>query len=94
MIQVGYADGSLVHATDVCYWPQDSEAGAESEFLDLIGLLRMRIPSSWLTQQNTEADELSAAQMKVWSARDSENRVAIRLYLSGKSVGLHISAGE
>jgi len=78
----------------VCYWPQDSEASAESEFLDLAGLLRVLIPSSWLTQQRIEADELSGAQMTVWSARDSKNRAAIGLYLSDRSVGLHISAGE
>jgi hypothetical protein len=78
----------------VCYWPQDSEAAAESEFLDLVGLLRVLIPSSWLTQQRIEADELSGAQMTVWSARDSKNRAAIGLYLSDRSVGLHISAGE
>jgi hypothetical protein len=78
----------------VCYWPQGSEATAESEFLDLVGLLRVLIPSSWLTQQSIETDELSGAQRTVWSARDSKNRAAIGLYLSGKSVGLHISAGE
>ena len=78
----------------VCYWPQASEAAAESEFLDLVGLLRMLIPSSWLTQQSIEADERSGSQMKVWSARDSKNRAAIGMYLSGKSVGLHISAAE
>jgi hypothetical protein len=78
----------------VCYWPQDSEAAAESEFLDLVGLLRMLIPSSWLTEQSIEADELSGSQMTVWSARDSKNRAAIGMYLSGKSVGLHISAGD
>ena len=78
----------------VCYWPQNSEATAESEFLDLVGLLQVLIPSSWFTQQRIEADELSGAQMKVWSARDSRNRAAIGLYLSGKSVGLHISAGQ
>jgi hypothetical protein len=78
----------------VCYWPQDSEAAAESEFLDLVGLLRVLIPSNWLTQQSIEADELSGARMTVWSARDSKNRAAIGLYLSGRSAGLHISAGE
>ncbi len=75
----------------VCYWPQGSEATAESEFLDLQALLRLLIPSSWLTQQNIEADERSGAQMTVWSARDSKNKAAIGLYLSGRSVGLHIS---
>jgi hypothetical protein len=78
----------------VCYWPQASEAAAESEFLDLAGLLRVLIPSTWLTQQSIGADELSGAQMTVWSARDSKNKAAIGLYLSGRSVGLHISAGE
>lgn len=78
----------------VCYWPKDSEAAGESEFLDLVGLLRVLIPSSWVAQQSIEADELSGAQRTVWSARDSKNRAAIGLYLSGKSVGLHISAGE
>jgi hypothetical protein len=78
----------------VCYWPQDSEAAAESEFLDLVGLLQVLIPSSWLTQQTIEADVLSGAQRTVWSARDSQNRAAVGLYLSGRSVGLHISAGE
>jgi hypothetical protein len=78
----------------VCYWPQDSGAAAESEFLDLVGLLRLLIPSSWLTQQSVEADELSGAQRTVWSARDSKNRAAIGLYLSDRSVGLHISAGD
>jgi hypothetical protein len=57
-------------------------------------LLRLLIPSGWLTQQNLVADELSGAQMTVWSARDSKNRATIGLYLNGKSVGLHISAGE
>jgi hypothetical protein len=78
----------------VCYWPQNSEAAAEIEFHDLIGLLQMLIPSSWLTQQSVEADERSGAQMTAWSARDSKNRAAVRLYLSGRSVGLHISAGK
>jgi hypothetical protein len=78
----------------VCYWPQNSEPAAESEFLDLIALLRVLIPSSWSAQQSIEADELSGAQRTVWSARDSRNRAAIGLYLSGRSVGLHISAGE
>jgi hypothetical protein len=78
----------------VCYWPQGSEATAESEFFDLEALLRLLIPTSWLSQQNIEADERSGAQMTVWSARDSKNKAAIGLYLSGRSVGLHISASE
>jgi hypothetical protein len=57
-------------------------------------LLRVLIPSNWMTQQSIEADELSGAQLTIWSARDSKNRAAIGLYRSGRSVGLHISTGE
>ena len=77
----------------VCYWPQESEAAAQSEFLDLVALLRFLIPSSWLAQQSVEADERSGATLTVWSAGDSRNKSAIGLYVSGKSVGLHISSG-
>jgi hypothetical protein len=78
----------------VCYWPQDSESAAESEFHDLAGLLQTLIPASWSAQQKSELDELSGAQITVWSARDSRKKPVIRMYLSGRSVGLHISAGE
>ncbi len=78
----------------VCYWPQDSEAAAETEFHDLAGLLQMLIPSSWSSQQKSEVDELSGTQITIWSALDSRKKTAIRMYLSGRSVGLHISSGE
>jgi hypothetical protein len=78
----------------VCYWPQDSESAAETEFHDLAGLLQMLIPTSWSAQQKSELDELSGAQITIWSARDSRNRSVIRMYLTGRSVGLHISSGE
>jgi hypothetical protein len=78
----------------VCYWPQESEAAAESEFHDLAGLLQMLIPTSWSAQQKSEVDELSGAQITIWSARDSRNKAVIRMYLNGRSVGLHISSGE
>jgi hypothetical protein len=78
----------------VCYWPQDSESAAQSEFHDLAGLLQTLIPPSWSAQQKSELDELSGAQITVWSARDSRKRPVIRIYLSGRSVGLHISSGE
>jgi hypothetical protein len=78
----------------VCYWPQKSEGTAESQFFDLVGLLQVLIPSTWSSEQRVEADELSGAQITVWAARDASNRAAIGLYLSGKSVGLHISSGD
>jgi hypothetical protein len=78
----------------VCYWPQDSETTAESQFFDLVALLQVLIPSSWSSEQRVEADELSGAQITVWAARDARNRAAVGLYLSGKAVGLHISSGD
>jgi len=78
----------------VCYWPQDSESAAETEFHDLAGLLQMLIPTSWSAEQKSELDELSGAQITIWSALDSTKKTAIRMYLSGRSVGLHISSGE
>jgi hypothetical protein len=78
----------------VCYWPQDSESAAETEFHDLAGLLQMLIPTSWSAEQKSELDELSGAQITIWSALDSRNRPVVRMYLTGRSVGLHISSGE
>jgi hypothetical protein len=78
----------------VCYWPQESESAAETEFHDLAGLLQMLIPTNWSAQQKSEIDELSGAQITIWSALDSRKKTAIRMYLSGRSVGLHISSGE
>jgi hypothetical protein len=78
----------------VCYWPQDSESAAETEFHDLAGLLQMLIPTSWSAEQKSEVDELSGAQITIWSALDSRKKTAIRMYLNGRSVGLHISSGE
>lgn len=93
--RAGKSRAAGVPATQyVCYWPQNSEGAAESEFLDLKGLLKTLIPSSWSAEQKIGADELSGAQVTVWSARDARKRAAIRLYMSGRSVGLHISAGQ
>jgi hypothetical protein len=78
----------------VCYWPQDSESAAERQFFDLVSLLQMLAPSTWTTQQKVEADELSGAQVTVWSARDARKKSTVGLYLSGKSVGLHIAAAN
>jgi hypothetical protein len=78
----------------VCYWPQDSETAAKTEFRDLASLLQMLIPSTWSAQQKSEADELTGAPVTIWSARDSRNKAAIRMYLIGRSVGLHISSAE
>jgi hypothetical protein len=92
-ISAGSAETPDPPATQyVCYWPQNSDTGAESQFFDLVGLLQVMIPSSWSSEQRVEADEFSGAQRTVWAARDATNKAAIGVYLSGKSVGLHVAS--
>ncbi len=78
----------------VCYWPEDSAAAAENQFRDLVGLLQTLMPSNWSAHQQNQADELSGAEVTVWTARDSKNKPAVGVYLNGKSVGLHVSASD
>jgi hypothetical protein len=54
----------------------------------------MLIPPSWSVHQQNQADELSGAEITVWTVRDSRNKAAIGIYLNGKSVGLHVSASD
>jgi hypothetical protein len=78
----------------VCYWPEESTASAESQFRDLVAVVQMLMPSSWSVQQQNQPDELSGAEVTVWTARDARNKAAVGIYLNGKSVGLHISATD
>jgi len=78
----------------VCYWPESSPATAESQFHALVSMLEFLIPSTWSVHQQSQADELSGAQITVWSAHDAANLPAIRLYLSGQSVGLHVTSAS
>ncbi len=78
----------------VCYWPEESAAAAESQFRDLVAVVQMLMPSSWSVQQQNQPDELSGADVTVWTARDARNKAAVGIYLNGKSVGLHVSATE
>jgi hypothetical protein len=85
---------SLPAAQYVCYWPEDSASAAENQFRDLVALVQMLIPPSWSVHQQNQADELSGAEITVWTVRDSRNKAAIGIYLNGKSVGLHVSASD
>jgi hypothetical protein len=78
----------------VCYWPESSPAAAESQFETLVSVLEFLIPSTWSARQQSQSDELSGAQVTVWSAHDASNAPAVRLYLSGQSVGLHVSSAS
>jgi hypothetical protein len=78
----------------VCYWPEDSVTTAENQFRDLVTLLEVLIPSDWSARKQNQPDELTGAEVTLWTARDSRNRAAVGVYLSGKSVGLHVSASD
>jgi hypothetical protein len=78
----------------VCYWPENSPAAAESQFHALVSVLEFLIPSTWSAHQLNQSDELSGAQVTVWAAQDAGNAPAIRLYLSGQSVGLHVTSAS
>ena len=78
----------------VCYWPEDSASAAESQFHDIVGLVQTLMPSNWSVHQQNQPDELSGADVTVWSARDARNKPAVHVYLNGKSVGLHVSAAD
>ena len=78
----------------VCYWPEDSPSAAESRFRDLSSRIEVAMPSRWSAKQEEVVDPLTGAKVTSWLALDSTNRPAVRLYLSGQSVGLHISGAD
>jgi hypothetical protein len=78
----------------VCYWPEDSVTAAQNQFQALVSVLEFLIPSTWSAHQLNQSDELSGAQVTVWSAHDASDAPAVRLYLSGQSVGLHVAAAS
>jgi hypothetical protein len=76
----------------VCYWPEDSSPAAETRFHNLSSRIQIAMPSDWSSEQGEALDPLSGAKVTYWIALDPNNNPAVRLYLSGQSVGLHISA--
>lgn len=78
----------------VCYWPEASRLAAEALFRNLCSRLQIAMPSTWSAKQEDSLDELTGAKQTVWVARDSAQHAAVRLYVSGLSVGLHITASQ
>jgi hypothetical protein len=86
------APAPVAPAQYVCYWPENSAAAAENQFHDLVGVVQMLMPSTWSANQEKQPDQLSGAEITVWTARDARNKAAVGIYLNGKSVGLHVSS--
>lgn len=76
----------------VCYWQEPSASAAEVRFRDLVSRLQVLVPSNWLTRQENELDEPTGADLLAWHAVEPGNKHDVRVYLSGNSVGLHITA--
>jgi hypothetical protein len=76
----------------VCYWQEASASAAEARFRDLVSRLQILVPSNWSTRQENELDEPTGANLTAWHALEPGNKHDVRVYLSGDSVGLHITA--
>jgi len=75
----------------VCYWQEGSPSAGEARFRDLVARLQVLVPSDWSSAQANELDEQTGAPLNAWRANDSGNKYAVRVYLAGEFVGLHIS---
>jgi len=103
MLKLGGAKDCMVKAVKVspsvdsgtqfvCYWQEASASAAEVRFRDLVSRLQVLVPSNWVTRQENELDEPTGANLTAWDAVEPGNKHDVRVYLSGNSVGLHITA--
>jgi hypothetical protein len=76
----------------VCYWRETSGPAAEKRFRDLVSLLQVLIPSNWSIHQGAEMDDFTGSGMTAWRAVEPGGKHDVRVYVSGESVGLHITA--
>jgi hypothetical protein len=76
----------------VCYWQEASASAAEARFRDLVSRFQVLVPSNWPTRQENELDEPTGANLTAWQAVEPGNKHDVRVYLSGDSIGLHITA--
>jgi hypothetical protein len=78
----------------VCYWQESSASAADARFRDLVARLQVLVPSNWSTRQENELDEQTGASLTAWHAVEPGYKHDVRVYLSGDSVGLHITAAK
>lgn len=76
----------------ICYWQEASASAAEVRFRNLVSRLQVLVPSNWMVRQENELDEPTGANLTAWHAVEPGNKHDVRVYLSGNSVGLHITA--
>lgn len=78
----------------VCYWQEVSPSAAEARFRDLVARLQILVPSDWSSNQENEPDEQTGAPLTAWHAQAPAAKNDVRVYLSGDSVALHITASK
>lgn len=81
---------SSVGTQYVCYWNEATTATADSRFSDLVSRLQVLVPSGWSIKQEDQLEDLSGAKVGAWLAVAPDSKQQIALYISSKSVGLHI----
>jgi hypothetical protein len=74
-----------------CYWPESSASAADTRFRDLASRLQVLAPSNWSVHQEDQSEELTGARVKAWCAVAPDSKQEVCTYLSGESVGLHIT---
>ena len=75
----------------VCHWTEPSGQAAETRFSDLLSRIQALLPSDWTTRQDSASDEDTGAKITKWYAIEPGGKHDVRIYISGDSVGLHIS---
>jgi len=78
----------------VCFWREATNSAAETRFRDLVARLQVLIPSNWSTRQENQLDDLTGADMTAWYGVEPGGKHNVRVYVSGESVGLHITASN
>jgi hypothetical protein len=78
----------------VCYWRETSGSAAEARFRDLVSRLQVLIPSNWSAHQENELEDSTGVDVTAWYGIEPGGKHDVRVYVSGESVGLHITASN
>jgi hypothetical protein len=76
----------------VCRWLENSGFAAGSRFQDIISRVRALLPGDWSPNQQTASDNVTGVPVKLWSATEPGGKHDVRIYLSGETVAMHVTA--
>lgn len=86
------SQSSELGAQYVCFWQEASASAADTRFRDLASRLQILAPSNWSVHQDDQSEELTGVKVKAWCAVAADNKQGMCVYISGESVGLHLTA--